>query len=419
MLADNGQRIALQARLVFPVSAPPIVDGVVTLEGERILEVAPAGKAKCEGIDSGRVDLGRVDLGNVAILPGLVNVHTHLELSDAEHPLGTPNMAFPDWIRLVIEFRRQRAATDDSPVRRGLEEVVRCGTTLVGEIALSGWSPTEFDAASTDAIVFLEAIGLSHNRVSEKMAEARQHLATAASAKWRPGISPHAPYTVRPELFAGLVALAAEAHAPMAFHLAESREELQLLATGDGPFRELFEQLGVWDPAAIPRGTRPLDYLKRMASAGVQALAIHGNYLADDEIELLARHRKKLSVVYCPRTHAYFDHARHPLPRLLAAGANVALGTDSRASNPDLNLLEEMRFVRRDFPELSLATILELGTLRGAEALGLAESHGSLAPGKLANLAIIPLPDRDADPHELLFEAATARVQSVYRGAWR
>jgi cytosine/adenosine deaminase-related metal-dependent hydrolase len=112
-----------------------------------------------------------------------------------------------------------------------------------------------------------------------------------------------------------------------------------------------------------------------------------------------------MSVVYCPRTHAYFGHARHPLPRLLAAGANVAVGTDSRASNPDLSILEEMRYIARHFPEIPPATVLELGTLRGARALGL-DDVGCIEPGKTANLAIVALPQREVgDPHELLFDS--------------
>ena len=199
--------------------------------------------------------------------------------------------------------------------------------------------------------------------------------------------------------------------------MAESTEELRLLNSGDGPFRDLLEELGAWDSTAIPHGTRPLDYLRRLADADTRSLIIHGNYLTDEEIALIGRNRDRISVVYCPRTHAYFGHARHPLPKLLAAGANVALGTDSRASNPDLNLLEEMRFDRRAYPEISANTILELGTLRGAEALGQDAEYGSIAPGKLANLAIIPLPDRDVpDPHHLVFDAPSGELRTIYRG---
>ena len=157
---------------------------------------------------------------------------------------------------------------------------------------------------------------------------------------------------------------------PLAMHLAESREEIEFLRDGRGPFRELLESRGVWDPTARPRGARPLDEL-RMLSRAHRALVVHGNYLDDEEIDFLGRQRRQMAVVYCPRTHAWFGHARYPLEKLLAAGAIVALGTDSRASSPDLSLLAEMRHVAREFPAMSRATILELGTLGGARALGL------------------------------------------------
>ena len=136
---------------------------------------------------------------------------------------------------------------------------------------------------------------------------------------------------------------------PLAMHLAESREEIEFLRDGRGPFRELLESRGGWDPTARPRGARPLDEL-RVLSRAHRALVVHGNYLDDEEIDFLGRQRRQMAVVYCPRTHAWFGHARYPLEKLLAAGAIVALGTDSRASSPDLSLLAEMRHVAREFP---------------------------------------------------------------------
>jgi cytosine/adenosine deaminase-related metal-dependent hydrolase len=120
-------------------------------------------------------------------------------------------------------------------------------------------------------------------------------------------------------------------------------------------------------------------------------------------------------VVYCPRTHAYFGHGRYPLAEMLAAGVNVALGTDSRASSPDLNLLEEMRHAARLHPGVTPASIVRLGTLAGARALGRERRVGSLRPGKQADFVLVRLPDdpRD-DPFELLLDA-TGGVERVYK----
>ncbi len=185
----------------------------------------------------------------------------------------------------------------------------------------------------------------------------------------RAGLSPHAPYSVHPLLLTKLVGLGAAANVPVAMHLAESREELELLARGSGPFRELLDGLGVWSPEVFGGGRRPLDYLKRLAGAP-RVLVIHGNYLDAEEIDYLAARAATSSVVYCPRTHAFFAHERYPLAGMLAREVNVALGTDSRASNPDLSLLAEMRFCAASHSDVPAAAILEMATIRGARALG-------------------------------------------------
>jgi cytosine/adenosine deaminase-related metal-dependent hydrolase len=185
-----------------------------------------------------------------------------------------------------------------------------------------------------------------------------------------------------------LVQLASEQGAPVAMHLAESREELELLATGGGPIRELLEERSMWDGAAIRRGSRSMDYLKLLAAAP-RALVIHGNYLADDEIEFIGQRRESMSVAYCPRTHAYFGHAAYPLAAMLDAGVRVVLGTDSRASNPDLGLLEEVRFAARKNLGVSPETWVRLATLDGATALGVEDEVGSLTVGKRADLLAV------------------------------
>lgn len=384
-------RRALRARFVFPVTGPPIAGGVVTVENGTILNV-------------GREASGSptVDLGNVALLPALINAHTHLELSGLAAPLGTPGMPFTDWIRLVVAYRRGGPAYQ-ADIARGQRECASLGQAVLGDVTTTPWAER---GALLEATVFHETIGLRRELIAERLAAARDSLTIARKQALRAGLCPHAPYSVHPELFDELVRLAAAEHVPLAFHLAETREELELLAGGGGgPFRELLVELGAWHDTAIAPGTRPFDYLRRLTNSGAGAMVIHGNYLDDEEISLLAAHADRLSVIYCPRTHAYFGHSRHPLAKLLAAGANVALGTDSRASNPDLSLCDELRHVARHFPEVAPGVVLELATLRAARALGLDDRLGSLEPGKVATMATLRLPDTEpADPHELLFE---------------
>jgi cytosine/adenosine deaminase-related metal-dependent hydrolase len=186
-------------------------------------------------------------------------------------------------------------------------------------------------------------------------------------------------------------------------HLAESLAELELLQSARGPFVELLQSLDAWHPEALPRGSRPLDYLRLLANAH-RSLIVHGNYLATDELDFVAAHADRMSMVYCPRTHAFFGHRPYPLGEMLSRGVRVALGTDSRASNPDLSAFEEMRHIYQHHHNVTPADILRLGTLHGAVALGLDAELGVLAAGKLAELAIVELPPHEThDPYELLF----------------
>ena len=380
-----------------------------TIAGERIVAV-------------GEVPAGAElrDLGNVAILPGLVNAHTHLEFSDLAEPLGLPGEPLPAWIRRVVAGRRARPTGGTSGVAAGLSESIRAGTTTIGEIATGPWpAATGPECTGPDAslAVFRELIGLAPDMVAARLEIARAHLDEPwAAQRHPPGAQPACAYSVHPDLVRGLADLARERGAPLAMHLAESPEELELLATGGGPFRTLLEELQAWAPGAIPLGARVLDYLRVLATAP-RAVIVHGNYLAADEIEFLAANADRMSVVYCPRTHARFGHPRYPLAKLLAAGVPIALGTDSRASNPDLSLLTEMRFVARQHPEVASETILSMGTSNGARALGYGDELGTLAVGSRANLAVVPLAEREAaDPYELLFDSALPACQTWYRG---
>lgn len=402
-------RIAYRARYVFPMDGPPFEGGAVVVEGDRIVAVGRGHAA-----DEVR------DLGNVAILPGLVNAHTHLEFSDVTDPLGAAGMPLPQWIRKVILFRRSAQRAADA-IERGLRESARAGTLAVGEIAQPGYRSECFHNALSESVVFLELLALSEERATEKLREARQHLARTAEPTGTiiHGLSPHAPYTVRWDLFEHAIDLSREHQVPVAFHLAESREELRLLQSADGPLRDLFDELGFWVAGAIPRDARPLDYLRALSSAP-RSLIVHGNYLDDEEIAYVAAHAERMSVVYCPRTHAYFGHTEHPWRRMLASGVNVALGTDSRASNPDLSLLAEVRYQWRQAATVDAATLLHMATLSGARALGLDAQIGSLTPGKLANLTILPLGDQTGrDPHVLVLECDSSPSAFVWRGIYR
>ena len=389
---------------------------MVTFDQQRIISVEPL------AADEPHIE----DLGNVAILPGLVNAHVHLEFSHLSEPIGDRGMALTDWIATLVSQLRIEGRPPDDAVPRGLLESSAAGTTALAEIAQPDWSPQDFQSAPLDSTVFPELIAPTDAGVDEILKLAHRHIAAAAPDQqrqrdqqgqlWRPGLSPHSPYSVHPRLLAEAVAISARHKVPLSFHLAESPQELEFLKTSRGVFRDMLQRWGQWDQAAHRPGRRPLDLLRVLAPAH-RLLIVHGNYLSDQEIAFIARHAQTMSVVYCPRTHNYFAHAPHPLEKLLASGVNVALGTDSRASSPDLNLLSDMRHVAHCHPTIDPSTVLRMGTLAGAIALGRDTEFGTLEPGRRPNLTIVPLPDRqDPDPHRLLFDQNAPACATWFAG---
>ncbi len=263
--------------------------------------------------------------------------------------------------------------------------------------------------------VFLELIGLSPDRIAASLQATVEHIGGAALNEFHSGLSPHAPYTVHPELLRQAASMSRRYRFPLAMHLAETEAELELLRSGTGPLRQMLEAFGAWSPEAIALGSRPLDYLQTLAGAD-RALVIHGNYLDDEEIAFVAAQRARLAIVYCPRTQERFGHAPYPLAKMLGAGAVVALGTDSRASNPDLDLLAEMRHVAAHHA-LAPERVLELGTINGAKGIGLDAERGSLAPGKFADLTIIRLANAAArDPFDFFSNPGARVVATFHRG---
>jgi cytosine/adenosine deaminase-related metal-dependent hydrolase len=394
----DAAECSLTARWVFPVDGPPIECGIVTVRGEQISAIAPWGNRTAD-----------IDLGNAAILPGFVNAHTHLDLSGLRGKCP-PSPDFTGWLRQVIAHRRTTTPEQtQADIRAGLAECLRYGTTLVGDIASGGASWDALAKAPLRAVVYYELLGLTEERAATALEAWKWwDRAREGSSTCRPAVSPHAPYSAHWWLFVS----AATSGVPVATHLAESRPELWLLRVRCGPFVDFLKDLGVWEPAGLAEG--PDHILQWMAGLNPVVFA-HGNYLHPE-----TPIPNNGAIVYCPRTHAAFGHPPHPFHDFLARGVRVALGTDSLASNPDLDIFGEARFIHVRHPGVHGADLLRMATLAGAEALGWADTTGSLTPGKSADLVVLPLPHHDTDdPHRLLFESDAAVSAVMFRGRWR
>ena len=409
----RSTRWTLAARYIFPVEGAPVADGLLTIEGGRVAQVGPRGGRAAD-----------LDLGNVAITPGFVNAHTHLELA----PLpGCARATGPEdeliWLRRVIDQRRQGSAEALREVAaRHVAASLAAGTTFVADTTTAGLSWEALAAAPLRAVVFAETIGLKRERGLQTNDDAWNWLSTVEPAAQvaacaRPGLSPHAPYSTSGWLYHR----AAASKLPLSTHLAEMPEELELLGARSGRLRRFLEDLGAWDDDWEPIGPSPADYVRKGELRQADWLIAHGTYLEPSEFWQLrpeaAPGRHRVAVVYCPRTHARFGHAPHPFRAMLERGVVVCLGTDSLASAPSLSVLDEIRFLHRRDPALGGPLLLTMATLFGAWALRADTTTGSLRPGKSADLAVVALPDREAaDPHTLLLESDLPVLATAFEG---
>jgi len=384
---------------VFPVASPLLRDGAVAVDGERIVAVGPREQVLDQTGDAAE----RCDLGNAALLPGLVNAHSHVELSwmkDDPPPGG-------DYITWVHGFLDRRAREDVEQATRAAESaiqrIVARGTVALGDVANGTWVLPLLARSSLHGVAF-------HEVFSPLAADAERLIADAigrmeriaenedlrgAAERWKVVLTPHAPHTTSEPLLRALAGRSAAANEPLSIHVAESEAEVAMLNDGSGPLPQLLRDRGLWDDGWHAPGHTPVEYLDRLGVLSARSLIVHGvRLLHGDHSRLQTR---RAPVVTCPRSNEWIGVGTAPIPELLGEGVPVALGTDSLASSPDLDLFAEMAALCRVHPRIAPAAVLRMATLNGATALGLDDRLGSIEPGKLARLVVVPLED-DQDP---------------------
>jgi cytosine/adenosine deaminase-related metal-dependent hydrolase len=367
------------------MQGPPLDGGWVRIVRGRVVAV---GRRKPHG----RV----VDLGDVLLLPGLVNPHCHLEFSTIPQPLEPqPPGGLAGWIPSVMAARLAAdRSNNEKAILTGLHESAAAGVTLIGEIATT--KPTihypQRDAPRVR--VYRECLGLGDKRACAASASLRSDLARLPRSM--AGISPHAPYSVNASLAVQLIQIAVAEQLPVMMHLSESREEHDLVTAGTGPFRQLFESLGVW-PSPAPRLISAADWVS-LACRAPRAAFIHATFSDDRILARLARHRDRASVVVCPRTARLISGTLAPIRRLIDAGIRVAVGTDGRGSAPDLSPRHEAAQLV-DSGLVSPAEALQMLTTNAAWAIGCERSSGRLIPNRPADITVLSPETFSADPY--------------------
>ncbi len=386
----------LRAAWVLPVVGPPIRDGFVRLAGDSIVQIGPAASLDRQA------DI--LDLGAAILMPGLINPHTHLELTGYAGRLAPA--PFWEWVLRLVELRRApgRVPRETQAAVAGAWASLRAGVTCVGDISRENVSWRALKPLPIRKVCFAELLSLADAPPRNPVELRRAVLEIEEDALLTAGVTPHAPYTVPQADICAAIRLAAELERPWCTHWAETREELAFLAGRNDELPRfmygLLEQCGVRSPHC-----GPLDYLAACTAGARPGLLAHVNYVTDDEIARLAKSGH--TVAYCPRAHRFFGHPEHPFARLIAAGVPVVIGTDSAASNESLSILEELRHLRRHVPGTPAEDVLlRMATLDAARSLGLDGQIGSLAPGKQADFVAFACPRAATEPAAVVIESA-------------
>ena len=393
-----------RAAWICPISRSPIPDGWVAVEGGRIVGVGSA---------ADQPPAPPRNLGRVAILPGLVNAHTHLELSWLRGRVP-PAASFIDWIKQLFAVRGARAESPDD--RRVIEaalaavsELRETGTAAVGDISNSLASVEPIRAGGLRGVVFHELLGF--NALSDApVVESRAHRASAAALGGeavRVSVAPHAPYSVSAELFQAIHREVSESSVPItSIHLAESKSEVEFLADGSGPWPSILSWVGAAREGWRPPGLSPVAYLDSLGVLDARTMVVHAVNVTDSELERLAQ--IGCTLVTCPRSNQWVGVGVPPVQRFFSAGVRTAVGTDSLASVDDLNLFSELKAMRWIAADVPARRLLESATRVGAEALGLGDELGTIDIGKRATLIGVDLTNLKGGPSGL---PATADIE--------
>ena len=344
-----------------------------------------------------------VDLGDAILIPGLVDAHCHLEWSLTGGLVEAGD--FATWLGALLELTpRMRPEDHATAALLGALRCIEHGTTTVADSGPTGAGVAALREAGLRGAVHVEAFGRQTGGAARDAAAAVAarvaDLDEQAGPLVRVGVSPHAPYTVGPELWAALSERLELAQRPWATHLAESPAESRLLASGDGPLAELFARRGS-EPGRWRGSGGPVSRLQAGGALRPGMVAAHCVQLeADDPARLRTA---GVAVAHCPVSNRRLRCGRLPIAALRDHGVTIGLGTDSPASAGDYDLRAEARAcadAHGDAAALQAGELLRLATLGGAEALGLAGQVGTIEPGKRADLvAITPPPGtRRSDP---------------------
>jgi cytosine/adenosine deaminase-related metal-dependent hydrolase len=403
----------IRARTVLPICSPPNEDGAVLVRGERIESVGRFSELRQSQGDK------VIDLGEAILLPGLINAHCHLDYTDMAGKLSSPKN-FSDWIKAIVALKAEWSYTEFAKSwLNGAKMLLRSGTTTVVDIeTVSELLPDVTRSTPLRVISCVELLSVRTKCSARQLVDTAVQKLESLSLE-SAGLSPHAPYSTSPDLLRAAARAIRDRGWLLTTHVAESADEFQMYLEACGAmFDWLKPQRDMSDCGACS----PVAHLARNEVLSPNFLAIHANYLAGGDADLLAG--SGASVVHCPRSHAFFGHRAFPLEELERAGVNICLGTDSMATMRKsrlepiaLNLFSEMRGLAKNSPALSPKRIVEMATVNAAKSIGRAQELGCLAPGAVADVIVLR-GGGSPNPYEVVLNNRDDVMASIIRGTW-
>lgn len=386
----------LLARYVLPVSGPHIEDGGVVVEDGRIVAVGARDELLKQHPDE---DVS--DYGLAALMPGFVDLHTHMEYSIFRGVVD--DLPYSKW-KMAVQEREGRLEAQDweDSAALGAVETIRSGITCVADITDSGASVRAVQDSGLRGVLYREVSTMDAASVGRVVAEALADVAAwearTSSDRITIGIAPHSPYTCHPRLFQAISEAVSQDDRPVAIHLAGSRDEYDFVKYGSSPLAQDFRRQSGWSEQAwMPTGVSPVRYVYQWGLLDLpNVLAVHCVHVDDEDIDVLKRTRT--AVAHCPRCNAKLGMGTAPLSDFRAAGLRVGLGTDSPASTSTIDFFEEMRVglliqrsMRGEAGFFTAEEFMRMATIDGARALGLDHLIGTLEPGKRADIIAVDL----------------------------
>ena len=373
------------------MDGPPLSKGWLRVEGDRITAVGSSSNPPPPTDDI-------QTFPGCVLLPGLINMHCHLELTALHHKLPSEK-SFPIWVEALRALTATMEPVDyRKSSEQGIVQLLHGGTTTVVDVGNTGEAPTALAQSSLRAVALVETLGLDPILAESRFSHYRAlSESVAATSRVRIGLVPHAAYSCSPELIRAVIGFQRDRNLPITFHASESREEEELFSSASGALQEFCRSF--FKSVPEHRHTTPIKYLEKSGLLPDHAMVVHGNHLDAEDIGILVE--RKATVVHCPSSHAFFGHKPFPYHVLRQAGVPVCLGTDSLASGDSLSMLDQVRMFRNNFPSVTAEEALRIATMAAARALGLENEIGILRTGFKADFIAVACASK-TDPYESL-----------------